>query len=154
MEYGPAFDLVGLSNPLTALTDVHDVLAQYGLPKGLLPDVVESYDIADDGSFTVDLSTTCYVQFSNLVYYDKTITGKLSSGKIYDITGIQVKKAFIWLSVTGIDIVADSGELNFHVKRQFNSVARSFNFENIAADLEETLHSSALIAGESRVQIA
>nr|GMD86942.1 hypothetical protein Iba_chr14bCG10960 [Ipomoea batatas] len=42
-----------------------------------------------------------------------------------------------------------------HVKRRFNSVARSFNFENMPNDLEDTLHSSALIAGdESQVQIA
>nr|GMD45204.1 E3 ubiquitin ligase BIG BROTHER-related-like [Ipomoea batatas] len=35
-----------------------------------------------------------------------------------------------------------------HVKRRFNSIARSFNFENMPADLEDTLHSSALIAGD------
>ncbi|XP_019152161.1 PREDICTED: uncharacterized protein LOC109148862 [Ipomoea nil] len=144
-----AQDLVGEFNPLTSFTDVHDVLAQYGLPKGLLPDVVKSYDLADDGSFTVDLSTTCYVQFSNLVYYDKTITGKLSEGKIYDITGIQVKKAFIWLSVTGIDVRADSGELVFHV---------GFLSETLPASQFETIQSCkshlSSSSGQSRVQIA
>uniref|UniRef100_A0A0C9RNE3 TSA: Wollemia nobilis Ref_Wollemi_Transcript_8709_1002 transcribed RNA sequence n=1 Tax=Wollemia nobilis TaxID=56998 RepID=A0A0C9RNE3_9CONI len=81
---------------------VSEILAKYGLPIGLLPDSVKSYSLGDDGSFKVELDKPCYVQFNYLVYYEKTITGKLSYGKITGLDGIQAKQFFIWVDVTGI----------------------------------------------------
>nr|CAD1840369.1 unnamed protein product [Ananas comosus var. bracteatus] len=65
------------------------------------PNTVASYSLSADGDFVVELEAPCYVQFSNLVYYEKTIKGKLSYGAISDLSGIQVKKLFVWLPVTG-----------------------------------------------------
>lgn len=59
----------------------------------------------------------CYVKFldDQIVYYDKVIKGKLSYGKITNVSGIQAKKLFIWLPVTGMEMDADSGMVEFHV---------------------------------------
>uniref|UniRef100_A0A0C9QUH1 TSA: Wollemia nobilis Ref_Wollemi_Transcript_8711_996 transcribed RNA sequence n=1 Tax=Wollemia nobilis TaxID=56998 RepID=A0A0C9QUH1_9CONI len=83
---------------------ISGILAKYGLPKGLLPGSVKSYSLADDGDFHVELHNPCYVQFDYLVYYEKTVTGKLSYGKITDLSGIQAKQWFIWVDVTGIEV--------------------------------------------------
>uniref|UniRef100_A0A6N2M7J8 DUF538 domain-containing protein n=1 Tax=Salix viminalis TaxID=40686 RepID=A0A6N2M7J8_SALVM len=98
-------------------SDIHDLLPQYGLPRGLLPDNVESFTLpSSDGSFEVKLKTTCYVHFDDVVYYDKVIKGKMSYGSVHDVSGIQAKKLFVWLPVTGIEVSkADDGMVSFFV---------------------------------------
>jgi hypothetical protein len=50
------------------------------------------------------------------VYYGKEIKGKLSYGSVHDVSGIQAKKLFVWLSVTGIEVSkVDSGMIKFFV---------------------------------------
>ncbi|CAH9122082.1 unnamed protein product [Cuscuta epithymum] len=94
---------------------VYDILTKYSLPIGLLPDSVTSYTLSDDGSFEVSLKKPCYVQFDYLVYYEKTITGKLSVGSISDLKGIQVKKLF-WFNVDAIKVdLPPSGSIYFQV---------------------------------------
>ncbi|KAI9075795.1 hypothetical protein K1719_042281 [Acacia pycnantha] len=88
--------------PLRSGPSIHDLLAKYGLPKGILPDSVKSFSLSDDGSFRVELQKPCYVQFDRLVYYDTVITGKLTYGSVSDVSGIQAQKLFLWLPVTGI----------------------------------------------------
>lgn len=113
--------LVVAPSPIRCDT-AHDLLASYGLPKGLLPDAVKSYSLSDhaddDGgrSFEVQLRSSCYVHFpSNLVFYDATIRGKLSYGRISDLSGIEAKKLFIWVSVTGIVAHPDKDAVEFQV---------------------------------------
>ncbi|PKA45585.1 Uncharacterized protein AXF42_Ash010924 [Apostasia shenzhenica] len=81
---------------------VNDELAKFGLPPGLLPDSVLSYSLADDGRFEVELRSPCYVKFTDLVFYDKKIKGRLSYGLISDLEGIQLKKLFVWVQITSI----------------------------------------------------
>ncbi|KAJ6934750.1 hypothetical protein NC651_009675 [Populus alba x Populus x berolinensis] len=91
---------------------------QYGLPRGLLPDNVESYTLSpSDGTFEVKLKSSCYVHFDEVVYYGEEIKGKLSYGSVHDdVSGIQAKKLFVWLSVTGIEVSkVDSGMIKFFV---------------------------------------
>ena len=97
-----------------AESDVHDVLAENGLPRGLLPSDAKSYSLsAADGALEVELeSSPCYVKFTDLVYYDKKITGKLTYGKLSDVTGIQIKKLFAWLPVTAIAADGNAVVLN------------------------------------------
>lgn len=101
--------------PLQSDATVYDLLTKYGLPKGILPNNVKSYSISDDGTFRVELENTCYVQFDRLVYYDKEITGKLSYGSVSDVSGIEAKKLFLWLPVTGIKVNEKSGTVEFYV---------------------------------------
>ncbi|KAL5976725.1 hypothetical protein ACLOJK_021058 [Asimina triloba] len=93
---------------------VHDILPKFGLPAGLVPDSVTGYSLSDDGEFEIQLAQPCYVKFTDLVYYDKKITGQLSYGAITNLSGIQVKKFFLWLSITGMKAV-DSKDIEFQV---------------------------------------
>ncbi|GAB2276941.1 hypothetical protein Dimus_011649 [Dionaea muscipula] len=111
-----ASDPVHLSDPADEIPDVHDILTAFGLPKGILPDAVKSYNLSGNGEFTVELERTCYVQFEDqLVYYDKLIKGKLSRGSVSGVIGIQAKEFFIWVSVTGMEVDLDSDTVEFHV---------------------------------------
>ncbi|KAJ4769550.1 hypothetical protein LUZ62_053807 [Rhynchospora pubera] len=96
---------------------VHELLPKYGLPAGLLPDAVKSYTLSDDGAFEIQLSSSsCYVHFpSNLVYLDSTITGTLSYGRLSNLSGIQAKKLFVWVTVTGIVAHPDQNTVEFQV---------------------------------------
>ncbi|XP_010032896.2 uncharacterized protein LOC104422305 [Eucalyptus grandis] len=95
--------------------DVHDLLPQYGFPRGILPDNVASYSLSDDGAFEIRLRAPCYVQFDQLVYYDRKISGKLSYGSVSGVSGIQAKKLFVWLPVTSIKSDSGSGMIEFYV---------------------------------------
>lgn len=111
-------------------SDIHDLLPLYGFPVGLLPSNVKSYTLSDDGSFVIELDSACYVQFADLVYYGKTIKGKLSYGSLSDVSGIQVKKLFAWLPITGMRVTSDSKSIEFQVG--FLSEALPFSmFESI-----------------------
>ncbi|GAB4851493.1 hypothetical protein Ancab_030895 [Ancistrocladus abbreviatus] len=95
---------------------VYDLLPTYGLPSGLLPNSVKNFSLSSDGSFNVELSAPCYVQFDYMVYYDRIISGKLKYGSIKDLEGIQVQKFLLWLTVD--EIVVDlppSNYIYFHL---------------------------------------
>ncbi|XP_062076714.1 uncharacterized protein LOC133781670 [Humulus lupulus] len=115
---------------LSSISDVHDLLPKYGLPKGLLPNNVQSYSLSDDGSFEVELRSPCYVYFDRYVYYNKKITGKLSYGSVSDVTGIQAKKLFLWVSVTKIHTDEGSDSIRFYVGSLSEDLPAS-KFENV-----------------------
>jgi len=101
---------------VSANETVYDLLPKFGLPSGLLPNTVTDYTLSDDGRFVVHLSDTCYIQFDYLVYYEKTITGKLSYGSISDLKGIQVQRVFIWFNVDEIRVdLPPSNSIYFQV---------------------------------------
>ncbi|PKI73624.1 hypothetical protein CRG98_005998 [Punica granatum] len=83
---------------------VYDVLPEFGLPGGLLPDSVTSYSLSPDGRFVVFLKGPCYVQFDYLIYYEDQITGKINYGSITELEGIQVQRFFIWFDVNEIRV--------------------------------------------------
>ncbi|KAG5566180.1 hypothetical protein RHGRI_001946 [Rhododendron griersonianum] len=118
------FSLLFLSNThllslstTTTTADIHDLLPQYGFPRGLIPDAVKSYSLSSDGSFAINLDRSCYVHFDDeLVYYDKVVKGKMISyGSVSDMSGIQAKKLFLWVTVTGMTADSDAGMIEFHV---------------------------------------
>ncbi|XP_020256614.1 uncharacterized protein LOC109833372 [Asparagus officinalis] len=112
---------------------VYDLLPRYGLPRGLLPSAVKSYSLSSNGEFVVELTSTCYVHFlSNLVYYEKKITGKVSYGQITDIEGIQAKKLFLWTSVTKIVAHPADETIEFYVGFLSESLQAS-EFEEVPA---------------------
>uniref|UniRef100_A0A6N2LWK4 DUF538 domain-containing protein n=1 Tax=Salix viminalis TaxID=40686 RepID=A0A6N2LWK4_SALVM len=100
----------------------------YGSLGGLWKQFLEEFEVglprvqtmftlpSSDGSFEVKLKTTCYVHFDDVVYYDKVIKGKMSYGSVHDVSGIQAKKLFVWLPVTGIEVSkVDDGMVSFFV---------------------------------------
>ena len=103
-------------NIINANNSISSILQQNGLPIGVLPSSVDSYDLYADGSFTVSLDTPCYVNFDYEVYYAQIITGKLSYGTISDLSGIQAKQALLWFTVTAIRVdIPVSGYIYFNV---------------------------------------
>ncbi|KAL8159478.1 hypothetical protein V2J09_001015 [Rumex salicifolius] len=94
----------------SASPTVFEILPLFGLPSGLLPSSVQSYTLDDDGSFVVELSKPCYLHFDYVVYYDKSVTGKLRYGSITELKGIQVHKFFLWLDVDQITVDSPSSD--------------------------------------------
>ncbi|KAK7247104.1 hypothetical protein RIF29_41981 [Crotalaria pallida] len=106
------------SPSISTTKDIHDVISDYGFPKGILPNNAISYTIfSNTSSFSIDLQSQCYVHFDDhLVYYNTHITGKLSYGSVTDVSGIQVKSLFVWIPVTGIKVDRDDlGMVDFFV---------------------------------------
>ncbi|KAJ8760064.1 hypothetical protein K2173_010920 [Erythroxylum novogranatense] len=117
--FSKTYVCLNLYNPFhdfKAVTEVHDLLPNYGLPRGLLPDNVESYTLSPSGSFSIQLTNPCYVHFDRLVYFDKEIKGKLSYGGVHEVSGIQAKKLFLWVYVSAIEVSKDEdGMIEFFV---------------------------------------
>ncbi|PSS14509.1 Protein of unknown function DUF538 protein [Actinidia chinensis var. chinensis] len=106
---------LNLPIPSTSTADIHDLLPKYGFPRGLIPNAVKSYSLSPDGSFVIELDRACYVQFDDLVWYDKVVKGKISYGSVSDVSGIQAKKLFLWVSVTAIELNSGSDMIEFYV---------------------------------------
>ncbi|XP_059278395.1 uncharacterized protein LOC132032717 isoform X2 [Lycium ferocissimum] len=113
---------------------LYDILPDYGLPRGIFPDTVESYNIDKDGNFEVFLKTPCYVEFEYLVYYAEKISGKLSIGSITELKGIEVKRFFFWFHVN---------EIRVDLPPPSDSVYFQIGFVNKKLDVHqfETVHS-------------
>ncbi|XVE70398.1 hypothetical protein DITRI_Ditri10aG0069400 [Diplodiscus trichospermus] len=126
-------DLDPEPEPKPAPPTVWDILPKYGLPSGLLPNTVTDYSLQEDGRFIVVLESPCYVQFEYLVYYEKTITGKLGYGSITDLKGIQVQRFFLWFDVDEIKVdLPPSDSIYFQV---------GFINKKLDVDQFKTIHS-------------
>ena len=83
-------------------------LKKHGLPIGLLPDIITSAVLNDDGSFVVHLSKTCRASVANTgqvpLYYDRQLTGTIQYGKLVNLRGITAKppELFFWVPVRSI----------------------------------------------------
>jgi len=95
----------------------NDVLWEYGLPKGLLPDSVTSYTFENaTGDLKIQLASSCYVWFGDhYTYFDKSISGTISYGAISNLSGIQAKKLFFWVSISSMVARPEKGVIEFYV---------------------------------------
>jgi hypothetical protein len=95
----------------------NDVLWEYGLPKGLIPDSVTSYTFVNaTGDFKIQLASSCYVWFGDhYTYFDQNISGTISYGAISNLSGIQAKKFFIWVYINSMVARPEKGMIEFHV---------------------------------------
>ncbi|XP_062099240.1 uncharacterized protein LOC133805043 isoform X5 [Humulus lupulus] len=114
---------------LSSISDVHDLLPKFSLPKGLLPNF-QSYSLSGDDSFEVELKSPYYVYFDRYVYYDKKIIRKLSYGSVSNVTGIEAKMLLLWVSVTKIHTGKGSDSIRFYVGSLFEDLPAS-KFENV-----------------------
>lgn len=122
---------LNLDRPSLVADDIRDLLQRYGFPKGLLPNNVKSYTLSDDGDFTVDLASSCYVTFPDqIVFYEKRIYGKLSYGSVKDVRGIKAQEAFLWIAITAMKSDPSSGTIVFSVGFVSKTLPASM-FENI-----------------------
>ncbi|XP_021821434.1 uncharacterized protein LOC110763010 [Prunus avium] len=110
---------------------VFEILPKYGLPSGLLPASVSNYTLSDDGRFVVVLGKPCYVQFEYLVYYEKTITGKLTYGAITELKGIQVQRFLFWFDVDEIRVDLPPSDSIYFTVGIINKKLDVDQFENV-----------------------
>ncbi|KAM3324425.1 hypothetical protein P3S67_005577 [Capsicum chacoense] len=125
---------------------LYDILPEYGLPPGIFPDNVESYNLDKDGNFEVLLKAPCYVEFEYLVYYDEKISGKLGIGSITKLKGIEVKRFFFWFNVN---------EIRVDLPPPSDSVYFQIGFVNKKLDMHQfqTIHSCMKSCGGSLRQV-
>ncbi|KAL5769643.1 hypothetical protein ACOSP7_013797 [Xanthoceras sorbifolium] len=100
-----------------AETTIYQLLAQHGLPTGILPKGITEYT-ADPatGFFNVQLARPCNAEFENQLHYDFNVSGQLSFGRIGELSGVSQQELFLWFPVKGIRVdVPSSGLIYFDV---------------------------------------
>lgn len=108
---------IGAASAAAAATTIYELLAQNGLPTGILPKGITEYT-ADSatGAFEVQLARPCNAEFENQLHYDFNVSGKLSFGKIAELKGVSQQDLFLWFPVKGIRVdVPSSGLIYFDV---------------------------------------
>ncbi|XP_078441485.1 uncharacterized protein LOC144711370 [Wolffia australiana] len=102
--------------PTSAEAAMRAALRSNGLPIGLLPRAISSFEISPDGRFQALLAVPCNAQFENQVHYDANITGTLSLGRISHVGGISAEDLFLWFPVNAIRVdFPSSGVVYFDV---------------------------------------
>lgn len=103
---------------------------------------MKGYSLAEDNSFTVELTHHCYVTIAgHEAYYDTHIKGKLDYGKVYDVSGIQAKKFFLWVSVSSMEVDQKSNMIEFHVGH-FSEKISADAFKTIPVCREKSIRES------------
>ncbi|KAF6159551.1 hypothetical protein GIB67_032322 [Kingdonia uniflora] len=102
--------------PFSQCDSIHNLLVNKGLPAGLLPKAVKSYNLDEEGHLEVFLDQPCLAKFENRVYFESVIRGNLSYGELTGLVGLSQEELFLWLPVK--DIIVDdpsSGLILFDV---------------------------------------
>jgi len=87
-------------------SDLHKVLRRHGLPAGLFPQSVRSYDLDRTGRLEVHLDRPCLAQYETRVFFDSVVRANLSFGQLKVLEGMSRQELFLWLPVKDI-IVTD-----------------------------------------------
>ncbi|XP_022724312.1 uncharacterized protein LOC111281018 [Durio zibethinus] len=116
--------------PFTASFSIQELLQSQGLPIGLFPDNVKSYELDLDGRLEVHLESPCMAKFDGRVYFDRVVRANLSYGGLVGLEGLSQEELFLWLPVKGI-IVTDpsSGLILFDIGLAYKQLSLSL-FEN------------------------
>ncbi|KAF5190785.1 Transmembrane protein [Thalictrum thalictroides] len=102
--------------PLFHCESIHELLASKGLPPGLVPKDVKSFNLDENGLLEVHLHAPCFTKFENRVFFESVFKGNLSYGKLSGLEGLQQEELFVWLPIK--DIIVDdpsSGLILFDV---------------------------------------
>ncbi|KAJ7968416.1 Protein of unknown function, DUF538 [Quillaja saponaria] len=102
--------------PLIATSTLHNLLRNHGLPAGLFPDSVKSYNLDQNGRLEVHLDSPCLAKFENRVYFESVVRANLSFGWLKGLEGLTQEELFLWLPVKDI-VVTDptSGLILFDI---------------------------------------
>ncbi|KAH7836359.1 hypothetical protein Vadar_000285 [Vaccinium darrowii] len=104
--------LLSLAHPYS----IHDLLRSQGLPAGLFPNNVKSYDLDEFDRLKVYMEWPCTAMFETRLFFDSVVTGNLSYGGLTGVEGLSQQELFLWLPVKDI-IVSDqaSGLILFDI---------------------------------------
>ena len=97
---------------MDATATVYDVLQQNCLPRGLLPQGVQSYTLGDGGALEVTLPGECnfFVTADGKQFkfrYGHIVTGIIEPGSISSINGVRMQMAFDWLGINQVNRVGN-----------------------------------------------
>ncbi|GMI77556.1 hypothetical protein like AT1G61667 [Hibiscus trionum] len=85
--------------PLTTTTTLQDLLRSRGLPAGIFPDNVKSYQLDREDRLEVHLESSCMAEFDGRMYFDRVVTANLSYGGLVGLEGLSQEELFLWLPV-------------------------------------------------------
>lgn len=102
------------------LVSFYDILSSYGLPIGVFPKTISTFSVdPTSGHFRLRLPSPspCDTLFETRLRYECDITGRISYGKIANLTGVSAQELFLWLPVKGIEVdIPSSGLIYFDVQ--------------------------------------
>ncbi|XP_061336445.1 uncharacterized protein LOC133283581 [Gastrolobium bilobum] len=87
-------------------SSIHEVLHDHGLPAGLFPQSVKSFNLDQTGRLEVNLDRPCLAQYETTVFFDSVVRANLSYGQLKVLEGMSREELFLWLPVKDI-IVTD-----------------------------------------------
>lgn len=110
--------LVSLVLPLMETTatnspssDLIEVLHHHGLPGGLFPRNVKSFNMDKKGRMEVHMHHPCWAQYETTVFFDSVVKANLSFGQLKVLEGMSREELFVWLPVKDIRVTDPSSGL-------------------------------------------
>lgn len=92
-------------------SDLHRVLHSHGLPAGLFPRSVKSFNLDQTGRLEVHLDRPCLAQYETRVFFDSVVRANLSFGQLKVLEGMSREELFLWLPVKYILVTDPSSGL-------------------------------------------
>lgn len=103
--------LTGTSTSEYSSSSLHEVLHTHGLPAGLFPQNVKSYNLDQTGQLEVHLDSPCLAQYETRVFFDSVVRANLSFGQLKVLEGMSSEELFLWLPVKDIIVTDPSSGL-------------------------------------------
>ncbi|KAL0443454.1 UNVERIFIED_CONTAM: hypothetical protein Slati_2068100 [Sesamum latifolium] len=118
-----------------------------GLPPGLLPKEVKSYNFSDSGLLEVFLDGPCLTKFDTMAFYESEVRANLTYGSLTGVEGLSQEELFLWLPVK--DIIVDDPRsglilIDIGVAHKQLSLSPSLKTRPIAAQKVSPLFSLSL----------
>ncbi|XP_050228028.1 uncharacterized protein LOC126677448 [Mercurialis annua] len=109
-----------------AYSSIQQLLKSQGLPGGLFPNNVKSYNLDHTGRLEVHLHGPCLAKFETRVYFDSVVRANLSYGGLVGLEGLSQEELFLWFPVKGILVNdASSGLVLFDIGLAQKQLSRS-----------------------------
>ncbi|OAY24628.1 uncharacterized protein LOC110605595 [Manihot esculenta] len=107
-------------------SSIQNLLHSQGLPGGLFPENVKSFELDRNGRLEVHLDGPCLAKYETRVYFDSVVRANLSYGGLVGLEGLSQEELFLWFPVKGI-IVSDpsSGLILFDIGLAHKQLSRS-----------------------------
>ncbi|KAJ6364061.1 hypothetical protein OIU76_029072 [Salix suchowensis] len=90
-----------LSTITTTTSTLQNLLQSQGLPGGLFPNNVKSYNLDQNGRLEVKLDGLCMTKYETRVVFDSVVRANLSYGGLMALEGLIQEELFLWLPVKG-----------------------------------------------------
>lgn len=91
-----------LAAAAAAYSSIHELLRSHGLPAGLFPESVKSYNLDQRGRLEVNLDAPCLAKYETRVLFETVVRANLSFGQLKGLEGLSQEELFLWLPVKDI----------------------------------------------------